>query len=145
MGRPTARHILAVLLSAATVFLALSSLMPTPSITVAAATCEPRPPIRVSASDAGYGRLQATIAAGAGTVRLLRFTNTANAVIDIGSRSGITAPADYTPPAGSGTVSFVVRPLTMGKAATVSLVVTDDCGEWPTFVGAGHQVWAACQ
>jgi hypothetical protein len=40
-----------------------------------------------------------------------------------------------SPPAP--TMSFVVNRVTSGQAATVTLVITDGCGAWPTFVGGG--------
>jgi hypothetical protein len=34
-------------------------------------------------------------------------------------------------------VVLVIESVTPRQAATVQLVVTDACGEWPTFVGGG--------
>jgi len=40
-------------------------------------------------------------------------------------------------PSQPQTITLTVHRGTPGQAATVELVVTDGCGEWPTFVGGG--------
>ncbi|HYU03223.1 MAG TPA: hypothetical protein VEL02_05190 [Jatrophihabitantaceae bacterium] len=40
-------------------------------------------------------------------------------------------------PAGTQQASLTVRRATTGQATTLPLVVVDDCGPWPTFVGGG--------
>ena len=42
-----------------------------------------------------------------------------------------------TLPAGVSQLPFAVRRATPGVATTVNLLVTDGCGQWPTFVGGG--------
>jgi hypothetical protein len=43
--------------------------------------------------------------------------------------------ATYAP--GTTQATFYVARLTPGQASSVSLVATDGCGAWPTFVGGG--------
>ena len=43
-------------------------------------------------------------------------------------------------PAGTQTFQFDVQRTTAGQGATAQLVVTDACGDWPTFVGLGTAV-----
>jgi hypothetical protein len=67
----------------------------------------------------------------------VHFTSTANATVDIGSTIG--GSGDFTVPVAPATaqLAFFVNRVAAGQASTVSLTVTDRCGTWPTFVGAG--------
>jgi hypothetical protein len=49
------------------------------------------------------------------------------------------ATGDFEVPLNPSTqqTTFVVRRATNGIATHVNLVVVDDCGNWPTFVGGG--------
>jgi hypothetical protein len=94
------------------------------------------------------GQLQATLRArdagcGGNTqnnqLLSLRFTRLTNATVEVPGVGSITAAsATPVPLAGQpASVTLTVRRLTSGQAATVELVVTDGCGEWPTFIGGG--------
>jgi hypothetical protein len=80
--------------------------------------------INVSSSATGSNRLQQ-----------VRFGTGTNAIVDTGSQaqSGNFA-VDI--PIGTGEYSFTIRRANNG-AVTVPLTVTDNCGEWKTFVGGG--------
>jgi hypothetical protein len=71
------------------------------------------------------------------SLRGLRVTGLTNAVIDVQGQSG-AGSMSYVPPTVTRGVSFWLRPITAGQRAQASLVVTDDCGDWPTFVGTGQ-------
>jgi hypothetical protein len=101
--------------------------------------CAPRPPVSVSTVAAGGG-LQVTIAASGAnnTVQVLEFGAATNALIDVpGGQTGQTGNFTLNLPAGTAQTTFSVRRATAGQAMTVPLVVTDACGPWSTFVGAG--------
>jgi len=69
----------------------------------------------------------------------LRFTRLTNATVDVPGVGTITAPS-ATPiaiPGQPATFTLTVRRGVAGQASTVALVVTDGCGDWPTFVGGG--------
>jgi hypothetical protein len=71
----------------------------------------------------------------------LHFTQTGNATVDVGTRVG--ASGDFTEllPTGPAHTTFFVNRLANGQPTTVSLVVTDGCGTWPTFVGGGPNAY----
>lgn len=98
----------------------------------------------------GAGALQATITARnpscspTNLVQQLSFTRLDNAVVEIPSMPGqapISLPTvvGLHPPQQS--LTFWVRRVTPGQAATVQLVVRDSCGDWPTLVGGGPNAW----
>jgi hypothetical protein len=70
----------------------------------------------------------------------LRFTRLANATVDIPTVPVTTvasAPTTVPLPSRPASVTLTVHRATTGVSATVELVVTDGCGEWPTFIGGG--------
>jgi hypothetical protein len=104
--------------------------------------CSPRPPVTASVQRVAADRLTVTVSA-TGTqnaLKALRFGAASNALIDVGASSGQPGGFDVSLPPGTSTISFVVRRPSTTLATTVPLVVVDDCGEWPTFVGAGTGV-----
>jgi hypothetical protein len=109
--------------------------------------CTARPVVSVSVVPGAANRLQATIQAAhsiwntTNSVQALRFGAATNATVIAGSQSG-PGGFTFTPPAGTAQVSFQVQQQTPGQAATVPLTVVDGCGDWPTFVGGGPQVFA---
>jgi hypothetical protein len=112
----------------------------------ASPTPYPQPNVGVqSMPGATAGRLQSTLRArDAGCtpnnqLLALRFTRLANASVDIPGVGTITAPAalPIALPGQPATVTLTVNRLASGEAATVELVVTDGCGQWPTVVGGG--------
>jgi uncharacterized protein (DUF1501 family) len=97
--------------------------------------CSPRPPVHMTATPGG-GQLQVTVTAGGGTIKQIRFGPTQNAIVSVNGQSGQTGSFTYAPASATAQASFIVR-RAAGGPATVPIVVVDDCGEWPTFVGGG--------
>jgi hypothetical protein len=104
--------------------------------------CAPRPPVQISAMPNGDGRLRVTISAStsAGT------PNNALSQVQVGVATNarvylnlFAQQVPFTEPLAPGTqqATLYVERLTAGQASTASLVVTDGCGAWPTFVGGG--------
>jgi hypothetical protein len=72
-------------------------------------------------------------------LQALRFTRLANATVEVPGVGTLTAPS-ATPvplPSRPASVTLTVHKLDPNQATTVELVVTDGCGDWPTFVGGG--------
>jgi hypothetical protein len=111
-----------------------------PPGTSPAPVCSPRPPVTVTAQPSN-GTLAVTVRATGPNngLRAVRFDSFANALVDVGSQQGQTAPFIVSIPAGQepASIAFVVRRQTAGQPTTVRLVVVDGCGEWSTFVGGG--------
>ena len=105
-------------------------------------SCDPRPRVNVSVEKVTADRLQVTLSATGdqNALRLLRFGAATNALIDVGSWSGLTGNAEVGLATPVQTTTFVVRRPSTTIATTVSLVAIDDCGDWPTLVGAGTDV-----
>jgi hypothetical protein len=109
------------------------------------AACEPRPRVDVTTAPDGTGRLRVTIAArtlpGAAAAppnRLIRVTigPAVNAAVEAGQPpapiiSSLELPTRPT------SATLWVRRLDPNAATTVRLLIDDDCGQWPTFVGGG--------
>ncbi len=105
--------------------------------------CAPRPPARVDVARSSAGRLDVTVTAGVGSgtasnqVHALRFGTPTNATIDVAGQT-IAGNTRVALPAGSRQAGFSVQQTRPGEAVTVPVVVEDDCGDWPTFVGGGR-------
>jgi hypothetical protein len=96
----------------------------------------------VLVTPAGSGLLDVTLTSGAGSLHTIQVGTTdrpiGNAtVLAPGSVAPLANGATITPPAGTTTIVLRVRRLAADQAVLVPLVVTDDCGAWPTFVGGG--------
>ena len=102
-----------------------------------AASCAPRPRVVVTASPQGTGRLQVTMVAGAGSLSAVRIGTATNALIDAGGQAGLGTNSSLSVPPGAQQLTFVVRRVSSGRSTTVSVVVVDGCGDWPTLVGGG--------
>ncbi|MFN0070143.1 MAG: SBBP repeat-containing protein [Chloroflexota bacterium] len=96
----------------------------------------------------GPGPILARLSAatGCGAIKQIQLHSSANAVgsstavIDIsGGPSGLQGTQTYTPPAGTVQLTLIIRRNQPG-AITIPVTVTDGCGAWPTFVGAGAGV-----
>jgi hypothetical protein len=128
------------------------TLTPPPSSTstptrapTATPTPYPRPSVGIVTSTSTPGQLQVTITArDAGCssnnqLQALHFTRLANATVEVPGVGPIIAPSS-TPIVVSGqpaSIALTMHRITTGQAATVELVVTDGCGDWPTFFGGG--------
>jgi hypothetical protein len=102
-------------------------------------TCSPRPAVSVT-SIPSSGSLQVTVAASAGAhawLQALRFGAATNALIDVGTQSGLTGNTTVTLPPGTQQTTFTINRASAGQSTTVPLTITDSCGDWPTFVGGG--------
>ncbi|HEY7062881.1 MAG TPA: beta-propeller fold lactonase family protein [Chloroflexota bacterium] len=114
----------------------------TPTATPPPAPCAPRPPVGVAAVPNGDGRLRVTLTANtnAGTptnaLASVQVAPGTNAVVYTGLLVQ-QGPFTLTLPPGTTSTTLYVGRLTPGQASTQSLVVTDGCGAWPTFVGGG--------
>jgi hypothetical protein len=97
--------------------------------------CTPRPPVRVTTSAAG-GRLQATLVAGGGLIREVRFGPTQNGKVDVGPLTERTGTFTYRPTTAAAQITFSVGRVAAGPT-TIPIVVVDDCGDWTSFVGGG--------
>lgn len=115
----------------------------TPSPTLIPTSCSPRPNVNVSTSPGSAGSLQVTVAVGKpptgpnNRLHALKFGAATNGVIDIQSQVGVPGNFTVNLPPATAQASFTVRRVTPGVATTVQVVVVDDCGDWPTFVGGG--------
>jgi hypothetical protein len=76
-------------------------------------------------------------------LRAIRVTSLTNATLAIPGVGTITAPsASAIPlPGQPSSVAVTVQKLRAGEAATVAVVVTDGCGDWPTFFGGGKDAF----
>jgi uncharacterized repeat protein (TIGR01451 family) len=109
-------------------------------------TCAGQHPVGVATSHAG-GVLTVVLTAGLGSISAVQFGDAAqhpgaptDAIIAVtspaGGPGGITGAQTYTPPPGTSSVTLRITRPAPGPM-TVPLVVTDGCGSWRTFVGAG--------
>jgi len=117
---------------------------PTPTQTPAATiACSPRPPIVMSHAPAGLGALQVSIFASTAPsspnnrLHELQFGVATNAKINVQGIVGAVGNVTVALPGHPEVVSFTVHRAAPGLATTVPVVVIDDCGAWPTFVGGG--------
>ncbi|MFN8634998.1 MAG: Calx-beta domain-containing protein [Chloroflexota bacterium] len=105
--------------------------------------CSPRPKITMTIARTGTDQLLVTVKAGQGSLQSIQFGSQAapmqNAVVEtISPNSTITGNGTFTVPTGVTQQAFIVRRVVSGQPVHVPLVVTDGCGAWPTFVGAGN-------
>ena len=109
-----------------------------PTATSTPAPCAPRPPVRLLTRAIGGGRLGVTITAtGTGNgLREIRVGAARNATVEIAGSTGIANFAVPLPGAPASIQGTVTR-TRAGEAVQIPLVVVDQCGEWPTFVGGG--------
>ena len=66
----------------------------------------------------------------------LQFTQTSNALVDVGGQNGRTGAFSVSLPANTTSTTFYVRRAAAGPT-TAMLSVVDLCGSWQTFVGGG--------
>jgi len=103
--------------------------------------CASRPNVGVTRTPLGNGNLAVTLTAGTAgkpgnTIHTVIVEAGANASVDSVLGPGRTGRFTFAPPAGSQSTSITVHRTSAG-AVTVRLIITDDCGDWPTFVGGG--------
>jgi hypothetical protein len=104
--------------------------------------CTPRPAVRLTTAVIGSGQLRVTVLAngtgspGNNSLLSIRFGAVANGVIDAGGQVGSPGNFTQTLATDATQTTFVLRRSATG-ATTVRFVVTDGCGDWPTFAGIG--------
>lgn len=110
---------------------------PTRTPTPLPVVCSPRPAVTVDTTASGNS-LRVDLAATGQNNRLmtLQFSQTANALVDVGGQTGRTGAFSVSLPSNTTSTSFYVRRATAG-ATTAQLTVVDRCGAWSTFVGGG--------
>jgi uncharacterized repeat protein (TIGR01451 family) len=105
--------------------------------------CAPRPTNPVAVVRDGPERLRVTISAGtlpatpSNALREVRFGAAQNALIDIPSGPSGSPGGFAHRPSDGVVLTFFVRRASPSGAATVPLVLIDECGEYRTFVGGG--------
>jgi hypothetical protein len=115
---------------------------PGPPTPPPASTCSPRPRVQVTTAP-GSGRRMVTVTttsnpgAAANTLRSIRFDETRLANLDVPQYPVGPAPFTSTYVAGTNHTTFAIIRTAPGPLL-VRFTVTDDCGTWPTFVGAGR-------
>jgi uncharacterized repeat protein (TIGR01451 family) len=116
----------------------------------ATVACAPNPRVQVATTPGAAGALDVTVSTIAGPIQQVRFQLSdarvaRNAAVDVPrdpAVPGLAAGglsnqrADFTIGVGAAQLSFTVRRLAAGPY-TVPFIVTDACGDWPTFVGSG--------
>lgn len=117
----------------------------TPIAVTPTAVCSPRPAFSVRSRVTGPGVLEVTVAAStttgapSNTVRTARFGSVTNGTIDLNGYGQVASGTTVGIAPGTREATFVIRRPT--RAATmIPLFLTDACGEWRTFVGAGSGV-----
>jgi uncharacterized repeat protein (TIGR01451 family) len=109
------------------------------------ATPFPRANVGVQAGPSTAGGLPMTITArDAGCqvnnqLQALRLTRLTNATVEVPGVGTITAPSSspVALPSRPAALTLTVRQVAVGQPGTVEVVVTDGCGDWPTFFGGG--------
>jgi hypothetical protein len=108
----------------------------------APASCAPRPAAHVALARSSPGHMAVTVLVGVGSgapnnsVHALRFGTPRNARILIGNQA-VAGGSRVAFASGTTQASFTIERIQAGAAATVPLVVEDDCGDWSTFAGGG--------
>jgi parallel beta-helix repeat protein len=107
-------------------------------------SCSPRPAVTVTSQRGALGTLNVTVtatrpaAAPNNVVKQIQFGPALNATVEINGQSRPGGNFTATIPAGTQSVQFVVRRTpTNAPATTVPFTVTDQCGDWNSFVGGG--------
>ncbi|MCC6177272.1 MAG: hypothetical protein IT305_18365 [Chloroflexi bacterium] len=127
---------------ASTVSAAMGARNPSDENGSIAATCSDRPRVSVSVIREAGG-LRATIAAGTSAAvpnnRLtsIRIGSAANGVVDLRDRIALPSNSSVALPDRPSSVSLLIRRTGTSGSVTIPLIVSDDCGGWPTFVGGG--------
>jgi len=104
-------------------------------------TCAPRPEVGMRVEPSGGGALRVTLTAGTNAslpqnqFTALEFGRADNAAVQVGDRP--PQAGGFRVPVSGAQTSFTVQRQTAGQPTTVELTVTDACGVWRTFVGAG--------
>ncbi|MGE3909926.1 MAG: sorbosone dehydrogenase family protein, partial [Chloroflexota bacterium] len=107
------------------------------------APCPDRPRITLQSSQTGPGTLAVTIGVTdsqsipSNELRSIAVTSISNALVTLGSEVDRPSPFTASFPGGTRTAQLTVKRQAAGQAFRANLTVTDACGPWTTFVGAG--------
>jgi hypothetical protein len=103
------------------------------------ATCSPRPRVVVTNTPTPSGLSVSVAATGSGNaLQRITFGALRNGLIDVaGVVTGAGSSYSFAPPAGTTQTSFTVRAVDASQVVQIPFTVTDGCGDWRTFVGAG--------
>ena len=71
------------------------------------------------------------------TLRTITWNTLTNASVNLVGVGQVSQGQRTTLPAGAQSVALLVTRVTPGVATTVQMIVTDGCGDWPTFAGGG--------
>jgi len=120
----------------------VSGLNQCPQTTPVPTQCDHRGNVNVTTTPDGPGRLRVTLTANntaglpANQISQLQFGPVNNGIVTV---NGQTSSTDFNVslPPGTQTITFSVARQTAGRATTVHLNVTDQCGEWRTMIGGG--------
>jgi hypothetical protein len=107
--------------------------------------CSVRPKTTVQTQAIGGGRLWVNVQVGRpatapnNIVRKVQILGAEDALVHVLGQSFGAGGGTVTPTSAEQSVAFIVarQPSGAGKPITVPFLVTDDCGEWKTFVGGG--------
>jgi hypothetical protein len=114
----------------------------------APANCITRPNDTVQFVQDRPGHYTVTLTAGnipgsfVNLIRTVRFGTPGNATIDAGAQTGQRAPFNVSSPGGVPTLTFGVDRLQVNQPFQVPLVIADNYGDFPTFVGSGSAAMA---
>jgi uncharacterized protein YkwD len=127
-----------------------STRIPTPTSTPAPTAtpgvpvnCTPRPAFGVRSRAIGPGVLEVTVTAGTATgptpnsLVAIRLGSALNSTVDLTGYGRIASGSAVNIAPGTQQATFTVRRANPAAGITVPLVLTDGCGDWRTFVGAG--------
>jgi hypothetical protein len=107
--------------------------------------CATRPRTTIQTQAMGGGRLQVTVQVGRpatapnNIVRKVQIVRADNAQVEILGQTLGAGGGSVTPTSPHESLTFTVakQPAGAPTSVTVPFIVTDDCGEWTTFVGGG--------
>ncbi|MFN8636093.1 MAG: CAP domain-containing protein [Chloroflexota bacterium] len=107
------------------------------------ADCSVRPTFTVRSRRSAAGVLEVTVTAGTTSgapnnrLQSIRFASVSNGTIDLTGYGRVSPGSTVSMAPNTQQAVFLVQRPTPGVATTVQLVLTDACGNWSTFVGAG--------
>jgi hypothetical protein len=108
-----------------------------------AADCSARPRVLLQTSHPSSGTLSVTVSATdsatvtGNALQSIAFNNLVNVTVTAGSQVNQQNPFTVSLPAGTRSTSVTLHRIQAGQSMRVDFGVTDRCGLWQTFVGAG--------
>ena len=116
--------------------------LPTATPTSVPAFCNPRPNVTVQSAPAGPGQLQTTVTAQilpatpSNSLQRITFARVVNGIVLLNG-SPVAEGASIALPGGTTQITLLTQRQNVGAGTIVVFVVTDICGNWPSFVGGG--------